>query len=136
MNSPINQCDCVIIKIVILIMQAQFKMKISDFGSIEGFVGYFDTDFKGSEENPTWCPVTLSTAPDPTGATHWGQQIFQVHPSLPCIAGDELDCDFEMKRRKDNHRLLEINMNYRMIRASGAMGGHTEQECKAYYIIE
>ena len=68
-------------------------MNIVDSGSIEGFVGFFDTEFKGSEESPAIFPVTLSTAPDPTGATHWGQQIFQVNPSISCSPGDTIDCD-------------------------------------------
>ncbi len=95
-------------------LQSKFTMKISEPGSVEGFVGYFDTEFKGSDETPAVFPVTLSTAPDETGATHWGQQVFQVHPSIPCVPGDEIECDFEMLRRKDNHRLLEINMTYKM----------------------
>lgn len=112
-------------------MQAKFSMSIVDSGSIEGFVGFFDTEFKGSEESPAIFPVTLSTAPDPTGATHWGQQIFQVHPSISCSPGDRINCDFEMVRRKDNHRLLEIKMKYQMIHES-----NESQEFTARYVIE
>lgn len=113
------------------VMQAKFSMNIVDSGSIEGFVGFFDTEFKGSKESPAIFPVTLSTAPDPTGATHWGQQIFQVHPSISCSPGDKINCDFEMVRRKDNHRLLEIKMKYQMIHDS-----NESQEFTARYVIE
>lgn len=108
-------------------LQSRFTMKIRDHGSLEGFVGYFDTEFKGSLETPAPVPVTLTTEPDETGATHWGQQVFQVHPSIPCSPDDDIDCEFEMKRRKDNHRLLEINMTYRI-------QGQGKQ--KVQYIIE
>lgn len=42
---------------------------------MDAFCGWFDTQFKGSAENPVTTEVTLTTAPDPTGATHWGQQV-------------------------------------------------------------
>ena len=35
----------------------------------------FGPQFKGSPQNPVTTEVTLTTAPDPTGATHWGQQV-------------------------------------------------------------
>ena len=108
-------------------LKSKFSMKILEHGSVEGFVGYFDTEFRGSTETPAVVPITLSTAPDETGATHWGQQVFQVHPSMVCNPGDNIDCDFEMTRRKDNFRLLEINMKYNM-ESSG--------DYKVQYVIE
>lgn len=108
-------------------LQSSFTMKITEHGSVEGFVGYFDTEFKGSAESPVTTAVTLCTAPDETGATHWGQQVFQVYPNIPCVPGDEIECEFQMVRRKDNHRLLEINMRYKM----ESLG-----EQKVQYVIE
>ncbi len=43
-------------------------MHVADGGPVEAFCGYFDVDFKGSEENPADNAIRLSTAPDPTGA--------------------------------------------------------------------
>ena len=53
-----------------------------DGGPVDGFVGFFDVQFKGSPENPAQMEVLLSTAPDATGATHWGQQV--CRSSLSC----------------------------------------------------
>lgn len=93
---------------------SEFSMRLNVDGPVEGFCGWFDTDFLGSEETPAEWPSTLSTAPDETGATHWGQQLFQVSPNLMGRAGSEIKCTFEMRRRKDNQRLLEIDMGYRL----------------------
>lgn len=55
-------------------MQAAFRLRILDGGPVDAFVGFFDVQFRGSPENPAQMEVLLSTAPDATGATHWGQQ--------------------------------------------------------------
>ncbi len=54
-----------------------------DGGPVDGFVGFFDVQFKGSPENPATMEVLLSTAPDATGATHWGQQVAGSSVSSP-----------------------------------------------------
>jgi type I protein arginine methyltransferase len=56
-------------------MQAAFRLRILDGGPVDAFVGFFDVQFRGSPENPAQMEVLLSTAPDATGATHWGQQV-------------------------------------------------------------
>jgi hypothetical protein len=56
-------------------MQASFRLRILDGGPVDAFVGFFDVQFRGSRENPAQMEVLLSTAPDATGATHWGQQV-------------------------------------------------------------
>lgn len=38
--------------------QAQCQLRILDGGPIDGFVGFFDTHFRGSPENPADCEVT------------------------------------------------------------------------------
>lgn len=43
-------------------------MHISESGPVQAFCGYFDVDFKGSEQNPADNDIRLSTAPDATGA--------------------------------------------------------------------
>ena len=52
--------------------------------------------------------VLLSTAPDPTGATHWGQQTFSLHPAVDCAPGDALAGRITVVRKKENHRLMEV----------------------------
>ena len=62
-------------------------MDLFEAGPIEGLCGFFDVQFRGSPENPADYDVLLSTAPDPTGATHWGQQSFVLHPAVACAPG-------------------------------------------------
>lgn len=100
-------------------LQASFTMDISEDDTVSAYAGFFDTEFKGSQEHPVTFPVTLSTAPDPTGATHWGQQSFLLQPSIDVNAGDKINCDFVMQRRKDNHRLLAIKLNQQVISKTG-----------------
>jgi len=117
--------------LVHLVVQSKFSMRITEDGSVEAFAGFFDTAFNGSPENPADVPVTLSTAPDPTGATHWGQQSFMMHPPLHCVAGSKIECDFEMQRRTDNHRLLEVKMVHRVVHGEKAF-----PERESHFLIE
>lgn len=50
--------------------------------SFNALVGWFDTDFAGTNERPVGQPITLTTAPSEDGPTHWGQQQFHVVPSI------------------------------------------------------
>ncbi|MCJ1422141.1 hypothetical protein MMC29_000020 [Sticta canariensis] len=68
-------------------MQASFALDILDSGNINAMAGFFDVQFRGSAENPADFDVLLSTAPDPTGSTHWGQQTFALHPPVECTRG-------------------------------------------------
>ena len=52
--------------------------------------------------------VSLSTAPDPTGATHWGQQTFCLHPPIDCAPGDAVEGSIRVTRKKENHRLMQV----------------------------
>lgn len=54
--------------------------------------------------------MVLTTAPDPTGATHWGQQSFYVHPGIDCAPSDKLRCKVTVARRSDNQRLLNVKL--------------------------
>ena len=51
--------------------------------------------------------VLLSTAPDATGATHWGQQVFFLNPPVAVAPGDWISCDVDFQRKKENHRLMK-----------------------------
>ncbi|KAG1680824.1 hypothetical protein FOA52_008157 [Chlamydomonas sp. UWO 241] len=92
-------------------MVEAFQMHVSDGGPVEALCGWFDVAFKGSETNPTDVEVPLSTAPDPTGSTHWGQQTFYISPPLQCDPTDKLDCKIDVSRRLDNQRLLAVKMD-------------------------
>jgi protein arginine N-methyltransferase 1 len=85
-------------------------MDVVDGGPVHAFCGWFDVAFRGSDENPADTPVTLTTAPDPTGATHWGQQSFYVVPPIEAAPGERLKASIKVDRRKDNHRLLAVEM--------------------------
>lgn len=62
--------------------------------------------------------ATLST-PAPAGATHWGQQLFHVHPPIDCAPGDRIRATLELSRKKENHRLLHIKLTTKV----GAIDG-------------
>ena len=68
--------------------QADLTMEVLDSGNVNAFCGWFDVIFAGSPENPTDFEVPLSTAPDPRGSTHWGQQLFSLHPAISCSRGE------------------------------------------------
>ena len=71
-------------------VQATFGMDILDSGHVNAFCGFFDVSFKGSPESPADFEVQLSTAPDPRGSTHWGQQLFALQPAIQCHRGAAL----------------------------------------------
>lgn len=113
-------------------LTAELTLTLTENGPIEAFAGFFDTQFNGSPENPTDMPVTLSTAPDPTGATHWGQQSFFLHPGVECRAGDKVECKFEMRRQRENHRLMEVTVEHRTV---GPTAGEQAQRV-SHFLIE
>jgi len=79
--------------------------------AVNGFCGWFDVEFRGSEENPASNPVTLTTEPEREGATHWGQQGFWTHPPIQARSGDKLQVAMNMTRQKENHRLYDVTLN-------------------------
>ncbi|GAX82177.1 hypothetical protein CEUSTIGMA_g9605.t1 [Chlamydomonas eustigma] len=91
-------------------MKEDFIMHVTDGGPVDAFCGFFDVEFKGSSENPADVEVKLTTAPDPTGATHWGQQTFYISPPIDCAPSDHLKCAIGVSRRQDNHRLLRVKV--------------------------
>jgi protein arginine N-methyltransferase 1 len=58
--------------------------------------------------------VKLSTAPDATGSTHWGQQVFLIHPPVDCSPNDSLTVNLHISRRTDNHRLLQVALDVKV----------------------
>ncbi|KAL7587334.1 protein arginine N-methyltransferase PRMT10 [Lactuca sativa] len=86
-----------------------------------GFGGWFDVHFKGSEENPAESDVELTTAPSQDDGTHWGQQVFLLHPHARVNEGEEIFVNFSMTRAEDNHRLMKVDLGYSIKQSSGKM---------------
>lgn len=77
--------------------------------------------------------VVLSTAPDASGATHWGQLTFQLHPPISAAPGDRLRCDMDMVRQEKNNRLLHVKLKIKLEGDSEYAQNATVREC-AYKI--
>ena len=79
-------------------VQADLNMEVLDSGNVNAFCGYFDVLFSGSPESPADFQVPLSTAPDPRGSTHWGQQLFALNPPISCGRGErQLGCTSSLR---------------------------------------
>lgn len=126
---------------------SKFTMLVTRQGPVSGLAAFFDTAFKGAEDNPAetevclkgslngcFCKkklscsnhcdpfvnntvttlrpaqVILNTAPDVTGATHWGQLTFQLHPPIDAQPGDSLHAEIEMVRQVQNPRLYNVRL--------------------------
>ncbi|KAL7239784.1 hypothetical protein ACSBR2_005621 [Camellia fascicularis] len=86
-----------------------------------GFAGWFDVHFRGSKENPAQHEIELTTAPSEDYSTHWGQQVFLLHPSIHVSEGDNLAINFSMTRSKENHRLMEVELSCEIKQPSGRL---------------
>jgi len=95
-------------------VNSELKMKINNATRFCGFVGWFDVVFRGSPQNPTSSVITLSTSPY-IGYTHWGQQCFLLHPPTRVKKDDVIEGNIKIVRRKDNQRLLNIQITHTVI---------------------
>ncbi|KAL8189632.1 hypothetical protein R6Q57_029198 [Mikania cordata] len=86
-----------------------------------GFGGWFDVHFNGRTENPAECEVELTTAPSIDYGTHWGQQVFLLHPPVRVNKGDGILVNFLMNRSKENHQLMNVDLGYEIKLSSGRM---------------
>eukprot|EP00249_Psilotum_nudum_P001873 c14613_g1_i1 orf=303-1472(-) len=84
-----------------------------------GFAGWFDVHFRGSQNNPAINEVHLTTAPSVHNTTHWGQQVFLLHPPLDVNLGDVLEGTLDITRSKDNHRLMDVKFTHNLKKAGG-----------------
>ncbi|KAJ4708324.1 Protein arginine N-methyltransferase [Melia azedarach] len=84
-----------------------------------GFGGWFDVHFRGSREDPAQQEIELTTAPSTDNGTHWGQQVFLLHPPTRVSGGDDLNVTFSMTRSKENHRLMEVELSCEIRQPSG-----------------
>lgn len=86
-----------------------------------GFGGWFDVHFRGRREDPAQQEIELTTAPSTDNGTHWGQQVFLLHPPVRVSEGDNLSLSFSMIRAKENHRLMEVEFGCEITQSSGKL---------------
>ncbi|OAY31646.1 protein arginine N-methyltransferase PRMT10 [Manihot esculenta] len=84
-----------------------------------GFGGWFDVHFRGRRDDPAQQEIELTTMPSVDNGTHWGQQVFLLHPPIRVSEGDNLNISFLMSRSKENHRLMEVEIGCEIIQSSG-----------------
>jgi type I protein arginine methyltransferase len=90
-------------------LKTKLSMTFDMAGRVEAFCGWFDVSFEGSPEQPAYQKVILDTAPDATGATHWGQQSFYVGETVLNVEpGHKVEGEIVVARRTDNQRLLAV----------------------------
>jgi|EP00908_Phaeocystis_cordata_P015516 protein arginine N-methyltransferase 1 len=102
------------------VITAPFSCEVHHETELSGFGGWFDVQFNGSDGSPAPSPVTLSTAPG--AQTHWAQQVFLVSPPQPVQQGDVLEGVVSVRRQKQNHRLLWVQIRFTHSRAAGPAG--------------
>eukprot|EP00427_Karlodinium_veneficum_P022194 CAMPEP_0169111994 /NCGR_PEP_ID=MMETSP1015-20121227/27387_1 /TAXON_ID=342587 /ORGANISM="Karlodinium micrum, Strain CCMP2283" /LENGTH=398 /DNA_ID=CAMNT_0009173979 /DNA_START=95 /DNA_END=1291 /DNA_ORIENTATION=+ len=109
--------------------------KITRDGPVEGFCGYFDVDFQGSQETPVEHERKLTTEP-PNNAkddqTHWGQQAFGFYPPIDCKKGDTIECSIRILRQSPNPRLLHIEAEFTHM----AQGSIEQRRIKEDYYVD
>lgn len=93
-------------------LKAKMEFQVQQYGSIDALCGFFDVTFSGSPENPAEVPVLLTTAPEPVKCTHWGQLSFALIPSLKCTPQTKLPLSLTLTRRRDNHRLMNMVVEF------------------------
>ncbi|GFS37441.1 protein arginine methyltransferase 10 [Actinidia rufa] len=119
----IKEIDCLMVTVNdILNVRASISSSISaEETRFCGFAGWFDVHFRGSEENPAQQEIELTTAPSEDYSTHWGQQMFLLHPPISVSKGDDLNINFSMDRSKENHRLMEVELSCEIKQSSGKL---------------
>jgi len=116
-------------------VDSPFRMEVHKNAGLCGFSGWFDVDFKGSPENPATNNVTLSTSPY-IGYTHWGQQSFLLFPppSTQVSDGDVIEGKVLMVRRKDNQRLMNVQITHTILSPESKPGSTTKTQTNSYQI--
>lgn len=129
----VKEIDCLTATVdEILTVKANFSSLISmENTRFCGFAGWFDVHFRGRGEDPAKNEIELTTAPSVQNSTHWGQQVFLLHPPLRTTEGDNMDVSFVMNRSKENHRLLEVEFGCKFKQSSGKL---LQSFTEKYYI--
>lgn len=131
----IKELDCRAVSVADLeAIRADFRLPLHE-GTVRltGFGGWFDVHFKGSRESPAEQVVELSTAPSRDETTHWGQQLFLLHPSLRAEAGDVVEGSMQITRAKHNHRLMDVTIQHAL---TGRRGGPPPLKVVSNFFIE
>ncbi|KAE9608372.1 putative methyltransferase [Lupinus albus] len=103
-------------------VRSNFSLSITtDNTKLCGFGGWFDVHFRGRNEDPAEQEIELNTAPSVDYPTHWGQQVFLLHPPTHVGEGDDLSISFLMSRSKENHRLMEVELGCEIKQKSGKL---------------
>jgi protein arginine N-methyltransferase 1 len=99
------------------IVRSQFRIPI-DSGNLKiaGFAGWFDVHFRGCPSDPADNEVELTTAPSVDDTTHWGQQVFLLHPPVSTRTGDVLVGELDITRSVQNHRLMDVKVAHSLER--------------------
>uniref|UniRef100_A0A7S4PVY9 type I protein arginine methyltransferase n=1 Tax=Alexandrium monilatum TaxID=311494 RepID=A0A7S4PVY9_9DINO len=112
------------------------SMRIARDGPVEGFAGFFDAFFRGSQSNPVDKEVTLTTAPTVGVASHWGQQLFGFYPPLAAKRGDTLECALFVRRQERNHRLLRLETKFTLYGAQSDGQRVAKDEREENYFVD
>ncbi|XP_073014455.1 protein arginine N-methyltransferase PRMT10 [Typha latifolia] len=117
----IKEIDCLTATVEeIRNVAAQFTIPINmDRTRLSGYAGWFDVHFRGSTHNLAIQEIELTTAPSTNGGTHWGQQVFMLHPPFRVNEGDKVMISFTMSRSKENHRLMDVEFTCELQQSSG-----------------
>ncbi|XP_031389329.1 protein arginine N-methyltransferase PRMT10 [Punica granatum] len=109
----VKEIDCLTATVDdILEVRSNISSSINVCGTrLNGFGGWFDVHFRGRREDPAHAEIELTTAPSVDGGTHWGQQVFLLHPQISVDEGDNINVSFSMTRSKENHRLMEMDLD-------------------------
>ncbi|KOM40162.1 hypothetical protein LR48_Vigan04g036000 [Vigna angularis] len=103
-------------------VRSNFSLSITmENAKLCGFGGWFDVHFRGRSEDPAKQEIELTTAPSVDYGTHWGQQVFLLHPPMNLSEGDDLKVSFLMSRSKANHRLMEVELGCEIHQHSGKL---------------
>lgn len=119
----VKEIDCLTVTVEeILVVTANVSSSIiKEETRLCGFSGWFDVHFRGSKENPAEQEIELTTEPSEDNGTHWGQQVFLIHPPTHVCSGDDLNINFSMSRSKENHRLMEVDLGCEVKQSSGKL---------------
>ncbi|CAA6666362.1 unnamed protein product [Spirodela intermedia] len=117
----IEEIDCLTATVDdIRTVTAEFSSSVeTDRTHISGFAGWFDVHFRGNAQNPARHEVELTTAPSVDDCTHWGQQVFLLHPPIRACVGDTVHVSFTMSRSKQYHRLMDVEFTTTLHASSG-----------------
>ncbi|KAK7411220.1 hypothetical protein VNO78_02652 [Psophocarpus tetragonolobus] len=119
----IKEIDCLTATVAdIEKVRSNFSLSITmEHTKLCGFGGWFDVHFRGRTEDPAEHEIELTTAPSVDYGTHWGQQVFLLHPPMHLSQGDDIKVSFLMSRSKENHRLMEVELGCEIHQHSGKL---------------